>query len=109
MTFRPVRGVRRSCIGAVKAGGKTAPDTLFPPARPSPLATPGRVVGLGERRRTRLRRASSGSRGVGNSKTFGATLWVHQIATDFILGVWTDELDVEHVRRYRVKRRSGER
>jgi hypothetical protein len=38
-----------------------------------------------------------------------AGLRVHQIDSDFILGVWTDELDVEHVRRYRIDRRAGER
>jgi hypothetical protein len=36
-------------------------------------------------------------------------LQIHQIAHDFMLGVWTDEVDVEHVRRYRVNRRSSER
>lgn len=32
---------------------------------------------------------------------------VQQIAGDFVLGVWTNELDVEYVRRYRVDRRTG--
>jgi hypothetical protein len=35
-------------------------------------------------------------------------LRVQQIAGDFMLGVWTDELGVEHVRKHRVDRRSGE-
>jgi hypothetical protein len=35
-------------------------------------------------------------------------LHVYQINSDFILGVWTDDLDVEHVRRYRLNRRSSE-
>jgi hypothetical protein len=37
------------------------------------------------------------------------SLQIHQIANDFMLGVWTDELDVQHVRRYRVNRHVNER
>ena len=32
---------------------------------------------------------------------------IHQIDSGFMLGVWTDELDVEYVRRYRVNRPAG--
>lgn len=36
-------------------------------------------------------------------------LRINQIASDFVLGVWTDELEVEHVRRYPLIRRSNAR
>lgn len=35
-----------------------------------------------------------------------ASLAIHQIGEDFILGRWTDDLDVEYVRMYRLERRS---
>jgi hypothetical protein len=38
-----------------------------------------------------------------------AGLRVHQIDRDFILGVWTDEVGAEHVRRYRIDRRPRSR
>lgn len=34
---------------------------------------------------------------------------IHQIGRDFILGVWKDELDVEHVRKYRLDRHPANR
>ena len=36
-----------------------------------------------------------------------AGLEVHRIGDDFILGVWLDELRVEHVRRYTLRRGVG--
>lgn len=50
----------------------------------------------------------SGGRAHGSVET-PAGLRVHQITGAFLLGVWTDELDVEHVRRYRMNRQSGGR
>lgn len=48
----------------------------------------------------------AGGRAHGSIET-PASFKLHQIGSDFVLGVWTNELDVEHVRRYRLTREHG--
>ena len=95
----PILPVLRSVhVDAQRGASGSRRSTTWPGADPPPFEVFAADGVHGSGRVSLARRDSTG----GSSSTAFARTW--RSATDYVLGVWTDELDVQYVRMYRLDR-----